>query len=299
MTPVQKWEPQRTLDADGARTLLHARLPEVRADTVVLLGAGWDNTCFLVDDKYVFRFPRRPFGAEVVALERRVLNALAATLPVRIPEPRYLAPPAGDDPWPFAGYSLVPGETACRVPFDESARAALAAPLGHFLGVLHGLDFDAGLPGDVIGRMDLAKRTARIPDQLAELTRVGLIDNEDEYRPLAKGLMPFDGPGVLCHGDLYARHIILDENAALSGVIDWGDVHRGDPAVDLMIAYVLLPATARDRLFDAYGSVDDNTRRRARFRALSHTATVGPYAAETQDEPLLEACRFALRHLSR
>ena len=39
---------------------------------------------------------------------------------------------------------------------------------------------------------------------------------------------------VLVHNDVSAEHILLDEAArAITGVIDWGDVAIGDPAVDL------------------------------------------------------------------
>ncbi len=50
------------------------------------------------------------------------------------------------------------------------------------------------------------------------------------------------GPAVspcLMHGDLYARHLLLDESFQLSRVIDWGDLHAGDGAVDLAVAWLV------------------------------------------------------------
>jgi aminoglycoside phosphotransferase len=38
--------------------------------------------------------------------------------------------------------------------------------------------------------------------------------------------------GVLCHGDLKARHILVDDGR-LAGVIDWGDALSGDPWFDI------------------------------------------------------------------
>jgi aminoglycoside phosphotransferase (APT) family kinase protein len=46
----------------------------------------------------------------------------------------------------------------------------------------------------------------------------------------------------LTDGDLYARHLVLEPGGAAKGVIDWGDVHYGDPALDLAVAHLLLAA---------------------------------------------------------
>jgi aminoglycoside phosphotransferase (APT) family kinase protein len=47
-------------------------------------------------------------------------------------------------------------------------------------------------------------------------------------------------------------------------VIDFGDMCTGDPATDLAAAWLLLPAGAIPRFFDAYAGADDAAIRRAR-----------------------------------
>ena len=37
----------------------------------------------------------------------------------------------------------------------------------------------------------------------------------------------------LLHGDLYCRHIIVDEKLEPTGLIDFGDMFFGDPGIDL------------------------------------------------------------------
>lgn len=54
----------------------------------------------------------------------------------------------------------------------------------------------------------------------------------------------------------------------LAGVIDFGDMCAGDPAADLSAAWILLPAGAADRFFDAYGHPDEATITRARGWAV-------------------------------
>ena len=73
----------------------------------------------------------------------------------------------------------------------------------------------------------------------------------------------------------------------MTGVIDWGDLHVGDRAVDLSAAWLVLPPEARERFLETYGAVDEVTWRRARFRAVFHAAVVLVFASETH-EPALQ-----------
>ncbi|MCH7839494.1 MAG: phosphotransferase [Planctomycetes bacterium] len=60
---------------------------------------------------------------------------------------------------------------------------------------------------------------------------VSMLDELDLARP-AKST-------TLVHRDLYARHMLVDDDGRPCGVIDWGDVHVGDPAIDLSSDQVL------------------------------------------------------------
>ena len=101
---------------------------------------------------------------------------------------------------------------------------------------------------------------------------------------------------VPVHGDLYAEHLLADSAGQVRGVIDWGDVHANDPAVDLSFVWSLLPVAARGAFLDHYGDVGQATLRLARARAVFHSASVAHFAAETNDERLLRAGLAALRH---
>jgi aminoglycoside phosphotransferase (APT) family kinase protein len=62
---------------------------------------------------------------------------------------------------------------------------------------------------------------------------------------------------------------VLSDEGVLSGVIDWGDMARGDPAMDLYSLWMLLPdAGAREAALRAYGGVSTATLRRARGWAV-------------------------------
>lgn len=77
---------------------------------------------------------------------------------------------------------------------------------------------------------------------------------------------------------------LLVKGSRLTAVIDWGGFGLGDPAVDLMVAWNLLPASAR-RSFRSELGVDDATWIRGRGWALWTGLVALPYYQETN--PLL------------
>src|SRR3954468_14362555 len=69
------------------------------------------------------------------------------------------------------------------------------------------------------------------------------------------------------HGDLHPANLLV-ESDRLCGVIDFGDLCVGDPAVDLVSGWMLFPPPARD-VFRQATSVDDGTWARGRGWALA------------------------------
>ena len=53
-------------------------------------------------------------------------------------------------------------------------------------------------------------------------------------------------------------HVLVDGDR-VTGLLDWIDLCRGDPALDLQVVWSVLPPEQRDRFFDVYGDVDEAT----------------------------------------
>jgi aminoglycoside phosphotransferase (APT) family kinase protein len=83
---------------------------------------------------------------------------------------------------------------------------------------------------------------------------------------------PLAGEPRIVHGDLYEKHLLLDQRNRLCGVIDWGDVHYGLPAVDLSAVHMVIPPEFHSDFIAAYGAVDERSWRFAGHRARYHTA---------------------------
>ncbi|MGC1381646.1 MAG: phosphotransferase [Candidatus Baltobacteraceae bacterium] len=289
------WAAELEVTATLAERSIAAQFPQLAPATARPLGEGWDNAAFLVNGAYVFRFPRRAIAAELIATECRVLPLLAGRLPLAVPDPSMPGRPSAAYPWPFAGYRLLPGVPLSALRPADDAYEALARPLGAFLRALHGLDCralrKAGLPGDAIGRLDRERMLPKMRARLEVLENAGFTGETNLASAYLERLGPSLSatPRALAHGDLYARHILVADALVPTAIIDWGDLHFGDPAVDLSIAYAVLPPSARAAFVATYGAIDARTAELARFRAIYHSTMVAHYGYRIGDGDLIYA----------
>jgi aminoglycoside phosphotransferase (APT) family kinase protein len=94
---------------------------------------------------------------------------------------------------------------------------------------------------------------------------------------LARALaLPAPEARAVCHGDLHFRQLLAEEGV-LTGIVDWVDLCRSDPGVDLSLAYSFLPVAARDPFFAEYGEVQPASLVRARVLALNLMAILARY----------------------
>lgn len=98
--------------------IIEKQFPELKPVNVKVLGEVFDNSVFLINDQYVFRFPRREIAANLIQIENRILPVIAPLLPIPIPNPQFLGIPEGHYPWPFGGYQILCGKNAHSVKFQ-------------------------------------------------------------------------------------------------------------------------------------------------------------------------------------
>lgn len=316
------WNAEQAVSAELACELIEGQFAALAPVSARLLGVGWDNTAFVVERaegggeanaaagpphprplsregrgeqecSFVFRFPRREIAVELLKAECRVLPAIAPRLPLNVPVPTFVGQPSERFGWPFAGYAMLPGRVACGAELNQEERCRLAAPLGEFLRALHSLPIAAaaewGAAPDAWGRLDVGRRAGVVRQRLDEIAGYGLIGDLQPWLAIMDRAASARAPAVsaLVHGDLYARHLLVDDERNLCGVIDWGDVHLGDPAVDLAVACSFLPPAARAAFTSAYGPVDESTWHLARYKALLTAVMLVVYGRDVKDEDLL------------
>jgi aminoglycoside phosphotransferase (APT) family kinase protein len=294
---VPQWDPEITVDSALAGRLLAQQFPALARLPIRLLGSGWDNTVYAVGDEWVFRFPRREVVVPGLEVEIGFLPKLAPLLPIAIPVPEHVGIASDAFPWPFFGARMLPGVELCAA--RDTSRQQLASELGSFLRRLHSREvMDAvgeRLPENWTRRADMELRVPVAVEKLAAVE--GLWQAPRHVYDLlneALGLPPPE-PRAVCHGDLHFRHVLV-EDGRVSGVIDWIDLCRGEPALDLQLMWSALPPEARGAFFAVYGDVDDATLLRGRVLAVFLNAALLEYA---HHEGLASVEREAVASLER
>jgi aminoglycoside phosphotransferase (APT) family kinase protein len=279
---VRIWEADIVVDEGVVRQLL-GQFPDVEARSLRPFAEGWDYAIWVVDGEWAFRFPRREVAIAGVELEIRVLPQLAPLLPLPIPAPVFVGEPTADFPWPFFGSRLLPGRELGELGLGEAPRTEVARSLAAFLRALHDSEVP-GLPTDSNRRADMKTRVRKTREQLAEVDSLWQRPAAlDEMLDEAEGLGPPRHEAVV-HGDLHVRQLLADEEGRLTGVIDWVDLCRSDPAIDLSMYWSYFPPPARRAFLEACGPVDEAQLLRARVLALSLCAALAAYGHQEGNE---------------
>ena len=257
----------------GHDTLLD-RIREVAPDLDIVrsrhVREGMVNDIVIVNDEIVFRFPKTPQGQEDLVHEARVLDVVRRHVTVPVPAPVLHAPDV-------ASHRMVRGDPLLREDLYRlplASRRAVMEDVGRFLRELHAIPTaelaGVGVSHSVRTADHWRGMYARIEETLFPL----LFRNQREsvrrqFAPVLEGRLDLEVDTVLVHGDLAPYHILVDPDCTrLTGVIDFGTVGLGDPAVDIATLLAHYGGRLVDELRSTY-PFDEATAERARFRAAA------------------------------
>lgn len=279
--------PRRT---PGSSALLAEQAPELAGHPLQEVPGGRDNAVVRVGDALAVRLPRTAAAAMLLRNEQRWLPRLGPALPLPVPVPVVAGRPGAGFPH---AWSVVPwrrGRTADRQPYDEDR---LADDLTAFLAALH-VPAPADAPANPVRGVPLAGRRDRFARSVARHPQAPALQRE--LGRLASVPGPA-GPAVWVHGDLHARNVVVDERRVVA-VIDFGDLHAGDRAIDLAWTWMLLGAPARERVRDGL-RLDSGTWARARGWALVLGGLMWEIGTDEGDAEFLRTGTRALDRAAR
>jgi aminoglycoside phosphotransferase (APT) family kinase protein len=193
----------------------------VSVESFELIDVGYDSEVAVVNGEWIFRFPRRAQVERWLETEIALLPELAPSLPVAIPNFDYVA----REPVMCVGYRMIVGEPLAS---DTSP-----GRVAEFLAALH--IFDVGR-AEALG-VPRPDWRAHYEEQCGEFERVifpllAAAERRDAEQMFAAGIELLSGSeAALIHADLGPEHMLC-RDGELVGVIDWGDVRIGDPALD-------------------------------------------------------------------
>ena len=250
---------------------------------------GTDHAIFRLGRDLSVRVPKIGWASKQGEKESQWLPRLAPHLPVEVPVPVAMGEPA--EGYPFVWY-VAPWLEGANPRLDGSLDLhQLTADLAAFVLALQRID-TAGAPtarpGQRGGPLEAADEFTRV--RAEELRGEADVDALLAVWDAGMHAPPWDGPGRWVHGDLSDGNLLV-RDGRLSGVIDWGGLIAGDPAVELMVAWSLFDSETRAVYRDALGFVDDAMWLRSRAWAASAAIQALPYYRETNPDIVARSWR--------
>lgn len=253
---------------DLARTLIQEQFP-AWADLPIspVAESGNDNRTFHLGATMSIRLPSAERYALQVDMESRWLPYLAANLRTPIPLPLAKGAVSPAYPWSWSVMQWIEGESANKHRVGDLTKFAMA--LAGFLQELHAIAPQGGPPAGAHnfhrgGSLAVYEgETRRAIEQLGDA-----VDRSVLFRIWERALKSvWKKEPVWVHGDMAAGNILVDEEGALSAIIDFGMLGVGDPACDLVMAWTFFDEESR-KVFKEQLSLDEDTWDRGRGWAL-------------------------------
>ncbi len=219
---------------------IQAAYPDFKYESAAVNADGQNSLVLVVDDAWIFRFPKYDHVLENLATEIAILRAVQKRLPLPVPNPRFVNLSGQTAGYAFVGYRRIPGEPLWRDTYRrlKSPRviATLADQLASFLSALHNIPASI-IPVELAHAetreewLDLYRRMREklFPFMRPDARRWA----ENHFEPYLDQAGNFDFTPALRHSDFGASNILYDRaKRRICGVIDFGSAGLGDPAID-------------------------------------------------------------------
>lgn len=237
---------------------------------------GTDNAIWRLGDDLVVRLPRIEWAVSQVKRDARWLPQLAPHLPVAVPVPVAVGVPGCGYPHPWAVHRWIAG-TRASVDFMTDP-ATFAADLAEMVRALWAISTTGAPPARNRARPlhEFDSATRRAIEQAGHLIDA---DAALHVWEAALAAPAHDGPPVWVHGDLEGNCLV--HHGRLCGLVDWGSLCSGDPAVDVQVVWSPLFTDDSRRAFIDALHVDEATVTRSKGAAIHQACTALPYYLDT------------------
>lgn len=218
---------------------IHTAYPDFGIESAKFNKEGQYNDVLVVNDAFIFRFPRYAGGLEQLALETKILTAVQPHLPLPVPNPTFAQFEKAVVGQAFMGYRMIPGEPLYPKAFAKIAnKTAVASQLAHFLQALHAIPIqeyiDEPLPISD-DRAEWLDVYGRIQTKLFPYMRLDACQAvAHHFESMLNDPAQYQFEPCLRHGDFGTGNLLHNpQTGQMSGIIDFGFTVLGDPATDI------------------------------------------------------------------
>ena len=218
----------------ATKYLLEHTFDNLNVKTISVLGSGFDSVAYLINDEFVFKISTNP--KKGYKKEKSLSDFLNKKLSTHINIPNiefsYI-----DEETSILGYKKIEGSILSPKLYSsltDDEQQVLKRDIASFLKTLHNLDtseissYTIDNKQNVLDEYELLTKT--IYDSLS-------IEEKRYIENFITKLLStdiFSGKKCLCHNDFSCKHLLLDDNNRLCGIIDFGDAGIIDEYCDFV-----------------------------------------------------------------
>ena len=247
-----------------------AEFPDLKYESAKLITHGWDNNIVILDNAFVFRFPRNDEYVKKFKVEVNLIHYLQDKVSIAIPNYRYLSKDRS-----FGGYPFIAGEVLTPELLQSQSgdvKESMAIDLANFLTTIH------QTPKEVISKMNIPngswtfEHIQKLYKEIKETLYRALSKDEVawlEYQFQNYFSLKGEVQLALTHSDLGGDNILFDaKNGKISGILDFADAEYTDSALDFSRLLDYGEDFMRNVITHYQGFKDDDLIQRAKFRRL-------------------------------
>lgn len=251
--------------------IIHEQMSDTAGKALRLNRDGLVNDVVIVDETWVFRFPKTEEDKRAQQKESRILDVVRQYVDMPVPAFILLSDSA-------VMYPIIPG-----VPLDrnkllhqtDAVQAHLAEQIAQFLRQMHSIPVNALTQHDIsVFKRDASREAwvAKLEEIQRELFPLLWADQKawvvELFAPVLAGELDMQAYSPsLTHYDLASYHILFDEpRGVINGVIDFGVAGITDPANDMALLINILGEHFLQRMQPHYPDLETMLDR-ARFMA--------------------------------
>ncbi|MEL3972918.1 aminoglycoside phosphotransferase family protein [Rossellomorea oryzaecorticis] len=199
---------------------------------------GQNNDVLIVNNEWVFRFPKYRAGIEQLKKETAILDYVSSKLSLLVPQPCYQFFLPEEPGKVFTGYRILPGNPLWKKDMsclDTNQIQKAAEVLAVFLKELHSLPLDSELSSIQRSESTCFKEMRDLYERLK--TKIYPFMKQESIEEVDNRFTDFfhsceTVEPCIIHGDFGCSNILWDKGT-VSGIIDFGGAGISDPAYDV------------------------------------------------------------------
>ncbi|HEY5463790.1 MAG TPA: aminoglycoside phosphotransferase family protein [Hanamia sp.] len=216
---------------------IHSEFPDYIISSIKKTGEGDNSKAFIINEEYIFRFPKSKDAKTQMRKEIAVLPKIKPLLNISIPIFEFISFETN-----FAGHKIIPGVPLTFKIYNslhKKNQGLIQQSLANFLSQLHHIDLSK-FKDCHLETMDpkeeywdnFRKAQKLIYPHISKNKRNIITKIFTEYLSNQNN---FNYTPALIHNDFSKDHILFDTaKQQIMGIIDFGDMALGDPDYDFM-----------------------------------------------------------------